>query len=120
MYDFFLSYATGKPEDDKLVGRLYDDICADVVLHSGRHAEVGFLDRREIRAGMDWSEALVDAVATCTVFVALCSPAYFTSVPCGREWTIFLERLRRARGPVARSALIPLQWVVAEMPPIAA
>jgi FxsC-like protein len=110
---FFLSYARG--DDDVYVERFYRDLCAEVrvLTGAGRDEEVGFLDNHSIEPGQRWPLELVDALAKCHSFLALCSPAYFLSEPCGREWTIFQERSRlfeQSTGTPA-GALIPLLWL---------
>ena len=108
MLYFFLSYARG--DDDPYVERFYTDLCAEVRVATGEDAgtEVGFLDRRSIEPGRPWSGALVKALADCPVFLALCSPAYYRSVSCGREWSIFEDRLAEAGDEPP--ALLPLIW----------
>jgi FxsC-like protein len=110
---FFLSYARG--DDDEYVERFFHDLCAEVRVLTGlsREVPVGFLDNHSIGLGQPWQATLVDALSSCHAFLALCSPAYFFSEPCGKEWAIFEERSQRdevAKGP-APSALIPLAWV---------
>lgn len=123
MLYFFLSYAhSGDSEEDRHVTRLYKDLCTEVLVHSDYRGAVGFLDATGIRAGERWPDSLVDALATCRAFIALCGPRYFSSEACGREWAVFTHRLalapqRRGQRP---AALVPLRWVKAsQMHPIA-
>ncbi|MFB9356850.1 TIR domain-containing protein, partial [Actinoplanes nipponensis] len=92
MLYFFLSYARGR--DDVYVHQFFQDLSQEVraLAGLGPEAEVGFLDHRSIQPGDVWPETLVDALSRCQAFLALCSPAYFLSEPCGREWAIFAER----------------------------
>jgi FxsC-like protein len=102
---FFLSCAAG---DDDYVRRFFRDLSTEVRRLSGAEGEVGFMD---IGAGQ-WPGAVADALSTCRVFVALCSPGYFLTERCGREWWVFAERLRRHQevtGIVA-PVLIPVVW----------
>jgi FxsC-like protein len=83
--------------------------------HAGLRAdeEVGFFDIHSIELGAAWSDKLVSALAECRSFVALCSPRYFLSEFCGKEWTVFAHRLRdyeRSNG-VQPPALLPLRWL---------
>jgi FxsC-like protein len=109
---FFLSYARGG--DDVYVHEFFNDLCDEVRAIEGLRpdVEVGFLDNRNIQPGDTWPETLVDALARCQAFLALCSPAYFLSEPCGKEWAIFSERMRRHQDETGTSgsALIPLRW----------
>ncbi|WP_432991307.1 TIR-like protein FxsC [Dactylosporangium sp. CA-233914] len=115
MLYFFLSYARGP--DDLFVRRFYNDLCSEVRAHAGldRDAEVGFLDNHNIEPGEHWPQALVNAIAECSCFLALYSPAYFLSQPCGKEWTLFDLRTRGPSPGIGTSNhnLIPLVW----MPP---
>nr|MDT0659631.1 TIR-like protein FxsC [Micromonospora sp. DSM 115978] len=113
---FFVSYAHDDAgEDDTFVRTFFHDLRADVRLHSGvREDTVGFLDADHLRAGHRWSPELVRALGHCRVLIALCSPTYFSSPSCGKEWTAYEQRLRdhesRTRRP-APPSLIPLFWV---------
>jgi FxsC-like protein len=72
-------------------------------------AVVGFLDVH-IEVGTPWSRALMQALGQCQTFVALVSPRYLLSEPCGREWTVFAERLEQS-GMQDLPALLPLMWL---------
>ncbi|MEU4242924.1 TIR-like protein FxsC [Actinoplanes sp. NPDC026619] len=113
MLYFFLSYARGS--DDIYVRKFFDDLCVEVRLIAGlqQDAEVGFLDNESIEAGDVWAAALIEALSRCRSFLPLCSPRFFQSEPCGREWAIFEERIRRHE-EIHRnrpSTLIPLRWL---------
>ncbi|GAA4253300.1 hypothetical protein GCM10022255_053620 [Dactylosporangium darangshiense] len=122
MLYFFLSYARGP--DDLFVRKFYNDLCSEVRVHAGRSHddEVGFLDNHNIEPGQHWPQALVNAIAECSCFLALYSPAYFLSRPCGKEWKLFELRSR----PSARDdstplpGLIPIVWLPPrELPEVA-
>lgn len=116
---FFLSYVHDQGEDDRSVREFFDKLHHDVQLRSGfRHDPVGFCDTT-LRAGDRWSPKLVDALCTCTAFVPLCSPTYFRSEACGKEWWIFRRRMLGQRPRGGASSLIPLTWIVPfDMPDI--
>jgi FxsC-like protein len=121
---FFLSYARG--DEDDLVRQFYSDLSVEVRVRAGLHrdAEVGFIDAR-MKAGTRWSDQLADALSECRSFIALMSPRYFLSEPCGQEWQIFADRVARYRDTAGLdpAALKPLVWVPvppAKMHPIAA
>jgi FxsC-like protein len=108
---FFLSYARGN--DDIYVKQFYQDLCNEVrVLVGARDDDVGFLDNLNIDPGQHWPQALVDAVAECASFLALYSPAYFLSRPCGKEWTLFARRSQEHvhEDSAQLSGLIPVVW----------
>lgn len=119
---FFLSYARGG--DDVYVQEFFNDLCDEVRALEGLSSsdEVGFFDRGNIQPGDTWPEALVEALSQCQSFLALCSPAYFLSEPCGKEWAIFQERSRQFQESTGnnRSALIPLRWLPSRTMPEAA
>jgi FxsC-like protein len=109
---FFLSYARG--DEDELVHRFYEDLSAEVRLRAGepRDEVVGFIDRT-IQVGERWPRRLLEALATCGSFLALMTPRYFQSVPCGKEWHLFGERTRRYdAGAIMESSLLkPVMWI---------
>jgi FxsC-like protein len=109
---FFVSYARG--DEDELVHRFYEDLSAEVRLRAGepRDKVVGFIDRT-IQVGQRWPRRLLEALATCGSFLALMTPRYFQSVPCGKEWYLFGERTRRydAAALTESSLLKPLMWI---------
>jgi FxsC-like protein len=125
-YYFFLSYARG--DDDLFVQRFFRDLSSEVRSHAGLSAneEVGFFDAHSLEVGATWSTRLVRALSQCRSFVALCSPRYFVSEPCGKEWAVFAERLReyehqRRQQPQQPAALLPLLWLPPRhLPPVVA
>ena len=55
-----------------------------------------------------WPPALLRAVGTCQVFVALLSAGYFTSTWCGQEWYAFSQRT--VHGPPDSRNIAPVIW----------
>jgi FxsC-like protein len=110
---FFLSYARG--DDSDSVQRFYSDLSREVRERVGlpRGTEVGFLDTHGIETGVTSSAGLVESLATCGTFVALVSPRYLRSETCGREWSVFANRMARhtAYGQDPPTALLPLLWL---------
>lgn len=113
MLYFFLSYARG--DDDVFVQQFYRDLCSEVRSRAGlaRDEEVGFVDSHSIEVGAQWPARLVSALSTCRSFIALCSPRYFLSQPCGKEWRVFTDRMRRYEADTGEqaSALMPVLWL---------
>jgi FxsC-like protein len=112
---FFLSYARSRfrPDDgtdpDRWVTKFYKDLCHDVGIVTGTPIP-GFMDR-QIPAGTQWPGHLAEALASCRVFVALLSPAYFTSEYCGKEWAAFVGRVKSQQAGLGRPlAIIPALW----------
>jgi FxsC-like protein len=108
---FFLSYA--KADGDGYMDQFYGDLCDAVRARTGaRAAEVGFRDRTDIELGADWPARLTEALATARVLVAVCSPSYFRSEVCGKEWQLFTRIDHQRRGSGDRPAnLLPITWV---------
>jgi FxsC-like protein len=118
---FFLSYARSRfrpdndSDPDRWVAKLFNDLCLDVS-HATGTSVPGFMDR-QIPVGTGWPDHLEDALSKCRVFVALFSPAYFTSEYCGKEWAAFQERAERARSGTNSlpSPIIPAMWMPMEI-----
>lgn len=108
---FFLSYA--RDDADGHLDKFYQDLCNAVRAKTGKKLpEIGFRDQANMGLGDDWLYSLAEAIASAHVFVALCSPSYFASDMCGKEWQLFTE-LARARGTGATgqpSNLLPITW----------
>lgn len=113
MLYFFVSHAAG---EDEYVRRFYRDLSAEVQRLVDVEGQVGFLGpaSHQVRTGQP--SEVDSAVGTCRVFIALCSPRYFRSDHCGREWSVFANRLHQhqaATGTVP-PALIPVVWASAD------
>jgi FxsC-like protein len=120
---FFVSYANG--DDDPFVEKFFDDLAREIRSRDPAPdtEEVGFLDVESPRLGARWSPRLNHALSTCGCFVALCSPRYFVSEFCGKEWRVFEARVRQyeRRHGHAANALLPLMWLpMREVHPAAA
>lgn len=108
---FFLSYAHSP--NSRPVAKFFDDLSetiADLVdLRAG--ADPGFMDR-SIQSGGRWTGALLRAVGTCQVFVALLSAPYLTSQWCSMEWYAFAQRkiVIKPGGSDDQTAIIPVIW----------
>jgi hypothetical protein len=119
---FYLSYAPG--QDDQAVQQFFHDLDAEVRMLAGAGPAgiVGLQtpsgENLQTLTGEKWSEGLSE----CRAFVALYSPRYFASYSCGREWSIFTERIALLEQSTGRRipALIPVLWLpVSDMPPVA-
>jgi FxsC-like protein len=107
-----LSYAR---VDDR--GPYLKRFCSDLADEVGRlagvptedEATVGFRDRSGIEAGEAWDEMLVAALQSTRAFVCLYSGSYFRSENCGRELTLFRDRLA-AHPAVAPPLILPVLW----------
>lgn len=113
---FFLSYAHapvrpgGQLTDQnrlfvEFFEELSDDVAQLVSLPAG--SEPGYMDR-SIGTGKHWTPALLRAIGTCQVFVALLSARYFTRTWCGQEWYAFSQR--SVTGPPNSRNIAPVVW----------
>ncbi|MGH3937625.1 MAG: TIR domain-containing protein, partial [Pseudonocardiaceae bacterium] len=66
----------------------------------------------KVPTGSRWPDRLSEALGTCRVFLALYSPRYFGSEYCGKEWSIFSERVREyeIQQNGAAELIIPVLW----------
>jgi hypothetical protein len=115
---FFVSYSrinAKYPTDAELIRKLVDDLKADLDQEVPRAAaEVCFFDKTNIETGSDWNDELSEAAGRSRVALALFSPSYFTSVWCGREFQVFLDRRNQAAAAnpgEAPKAVIPVLWM---------
>lgn len=122
---FFLSYArtakglagagkAGGP--DRRVEEFFHDLVENVSQLIPLRADVpaGFMDQG-MRGGMQWNDALLHAVGTCQVLVALLSARYLRSNWCTMEWLAFSQRavlrLEGRDAPPRQGCIIPVIWV---------
>lgn len=107
---FFLSYAHGPRPD--LVKSFFEALSGHVQQLFGLSADlVGFMDDSSLQPGERWSDSLVTALGTCSVFVPLISPAYVRSKWCAREWHAFHRRsMRTVRPGRSTTPVLPLLW----------
>src|SRR5690349_4347765 len=116
-YAFFFSYARVDSEDGPYLAQFFTDLAnavrREVPLHSGTPVrDIGFFDNRSISTGEKWDDAVVDGLQKAHSLVAVLSPGYVSSDGCGREFTVFRDRLERARGTAAvrHALLLPIMW----------
>jgi FxsC-like protein len=100
---FFFSHA--RDDWDPFMEQFYEDLVKDL---SGRGKipakDAGFRDQANVEPGETWPPAMSAALACCQTFVYVHSPWYFASEYCGKEWTIFRDRVRR----YAKAKKLPL------------
>lgn len=109
---FFLSYAS--VDGDPYMETFFRDLREAVRARTGLGSEdIGFRDQSNLRTGVHWPSALIDAVGTARVFVAMCSPSYFASTHCGKEWQYFTESSKHHRNNVTGAPvnLLPVTWI---------
>jgi FxsC-like protein len=123
---FFLSYARGNfnPYMKKFVDDLAQAVRERIVHPPG---QVVFFDQKTMEPGVEWDPALLEALQSSRVLVALYSPWYFASDYCGKEWGLFRmrqEAFARETGATTRPPVIlPVLWLPPgkpeELPPVA-
>jgi FxsC-like protein len=120
-YYFFLSYAHA--DDRGLLERFHNDLCDAVQERTALpRDEIGFRDLSNLHIGDVWPDELADALSSTRVFVAMCSPNYFASEYCRREWQYFTQIARerqkrtgkRGRQP---ASLLPITWIATDEVP---
>jgi len=113
---FFTSYA--RADRGRYVEQFVADLREEVRRkhpYSMTAESIGFLDTSTIEAGEEWHQGLSDALRTSQVCVALCSPRYFDSDYCGKEFHIFCERRAaylRSHGMQSARVVMPVMWEV--------
>jgi TIR domain len=122
---FFLSYPRtdaksggrgGARSSDQLVGRFFDELCAEVapLVHLQYGSDMGFMDVEGLPGGMNWHPELMRALGTCQVLVSLLSAPYLMSEWCGKEWHAFTLRNRTtqqgAHASPYQGCIIPVLW----------
>jgi FxsC-like protein len=113
---FFLSYA--HTPERPWVEKLFQDIRLEVLERTTLpvNSPVGFMDTHTVPLGGVWREEVSRALATCSVFVPLYCPRYFTSVECGTEWHAFAQRIldHQALHPGKAPVIVPALWTPVE------
>ncbi len=113
---FFVSHASPATDDpaqradDELFTRFHEDLTLAVAqrLATRDRPALGYM----VGPGAE-AQATARALATCQVFVALCSPLYFKNEQCGKEWSAFSARVpedRRVR------CFYPVTWTPVSAP----
>ncbi|MFD5430980.1 TIR-like protein FxsC [Kitasatospora sp. NPDC127067] len=113
---FFFSYARRDFEaEDAFVNQFFNDLRDELgrLVGTGvRSEELAYRDTEQLRLGDDWAERLATMLGRSRTMIALYSPAYFTSLYCGKEWTAFRGRVRRHHEETGEliPALVPVLW----------
>jgi FxsC-like protein len=108
---FLISHARGDDDCyvDDFLGDLRRAVAAAV---PGRREPIGVLASEGSTDGDAWAPEIAAALATCRVFIPLCSPRLFLNRAAGRQWWIARERARRYshEAGAPSPALMPLLW----------
>lgn len=113
-YDFFTSYARLDNNEFSNLGTVVTELKERVRAKLGKPSadQVGFFDAREIKTGADWQLFLGEALRESRVIVCFCSPTYFNSEYCAKEFEIFRLRLESAGPTFKHRVVIPVVWEV--------
>jgi len=96
-YWFFLSYSR-RDGNNPYLRRFYETLASRVARSAAIDAaveikDIGFFDVSDIDTGDVWDDTLQEALQTSRVLVCMYSRSYFSSDYCGKEFTIFRDRL---------------------------
>ncbi|NNN36926.1 toll/interleukin-1 receptor domain-containing protein [Streptomyces sp. S3(2020)] len=107
---YFLSYSEQRDLRSR-VERFHRDLQSEVHGLLGRNGPGGFMDVEDIETSERWRPRIWNSARQVPCMVVLYSVDYFGSDWCGREWAVFVERIRRreTQGGKARH-LIALVW----------
>lgn len=77
--------------------------------------QIGFRDKKEIKVGANWRDSLSSALQTSRVLLCVYSNAYFKSEYCGKELTVFHQRVTSFLASLPAGAepprlIIPILW----------
>jgi FxsC-like protein len=110
-YEFFLSYT--RANNDAFLKMFFEELSKGIrdLRGLGKDAEVGFFDQQDLELGEQWDAAIVDALQTSRVFVAVTSPGYFKSEYCGKEWAVFRQRLMASGVQPLPPLIKPVVWI---------
>jgi hypothetical protein len=123
-FAFFTSYA--RLDGDKSLRRFASELKEEVRSATGLPAEsIAFFDTTNIENGDDWAAVLSDGLCTSQLCVCLCSPTYFNSRFCGKEYSVFSTRrahwLEQPANAGKRPRVIfPVVWQISASRPPAA
>jgi TIR domain len=110
---FFTSYA--RPDNNKVskLSKVVEELLERVRGKLGlpvKPEEVGFFDRTNIQTAKQWEEVLGSTLRT-RVIVCLCSPTYFNSAFCAKEFEIFRQRVEKGGDKLKDvPVIVPVIW----------
>jgi hypothetical protein len=114
-YRFFFSYSseTHRASEGRL-DQFFKALCNRVALQAGSNIEeVGYRDCNRLTLASFWGRELVTALQQSRVLIAVISPHYLKSLPCGREVEFFSQRFGLL-GPLPHEQphrIVPVFWV---------
>jgi hypothetical protein len=115
---FFFSYtrdSTMSKDDETQVMKFYRELESEVRQRSGRLGDCGMWDQ-ELREGSYWNVRLLQALNSCKVLVALCTPGYYDSECCAQEVDFLQLRSSLLPNSGEADAVIKVQWIAGGNP----
>jgi FxsC-like protein len=118
-YWFFLSYSRNDAQDgDPWLKLFYQQLARDVkavaqLPTNTKIEDIGFIDDQGIEGGTQWTAELAEALQSSRVLVCLYSRSYFNSQWCGKEFQVFLRRVRALasqQGGAWPPLILPVLW----------
>jgi hypothetical protein len=95
-YTFFVSYARADNmsyRGVRFISKFFEDLEAEIRLTYNPNNDLVFFDNQSIEHGAIWTEELEGSLKTCKIFIPLYSLTYFTRQFCGKEWSLFEQRV---------------------------
>jgi TIR domain len=113
---FFTSYArfdNPKARMKKVVDLLRQEVAAVASIKENDLDKIGFFDVTNIENGADWEKVLGNALREIPVLVCMCSPQFFDSPYCAKEFAVFQKRMQDAGNAIDDQVIvIPVIWEV--------
>src|SRR5262245_2894430 len=112
---FFTSYARLDSNKFSKLDRVVEELRERVRSKLGAKAaqDVGFFDTQDIQTGADWERVLGTALRHARILVCMCSPTYFNSEFCAKEFEVFRRRLQDAADAFKDvRVILPVLWDV--------
>ena len=88
-HDLFFSYA--HEDDSAWIEAFCKGLKTELVRAVGADFDV-WQDATKLRLGQNWADEIDQGISTTALFLAVCSPSYYRSEWCEKEWQTFFER----------------------------
>ena len=88
-HDLFFSYA--HEDDSAWIEAFCKGLKTELVRAVGAEFDV-WQDATKLRLGQNWADEIDQGISTTALFLAVCSPSYYRSEWCEKEWQTFFER----------------------------
>jgi FxsC-like protein len=111
--EFWFYLSCSLSDDSALIRKFFDDLSREVRVRLGLTSTmpVGFLGSAGVTFGPDLNASVIPALENSRLLVALCSPNYFKSDQCGKEFQFFSEQTDVTDPDRHLSTILPVTWV---------